>query len=82
MLKIVFNFRGNDYKGNRIPETFHMLQEMAQQIKKVHLKRVGDVDLIDQEVELFDFAFFTSGKAEEQDIINDESLLNAINEAF
>ena len=82
MLKIVFNFRGNDYKGNRIPETFHMLQEMAQQIKKVHLKRVGDVDLIDQEVELFDFSFFTSGKAEEQDIINDESLLNAINEAF
>ena len=37
MLKIVFNFRGNDYKGNRIPESFHMLQEMAQQIKKVHL---------------------------------------------
>ena len=55
---------------------------MAQQIKKVHLKRVGDVDLIDQEVELFDFSFITSGKAEEQDIINDESLLNAINEAF
>ena len=82
MLKIVFNFRGNDYKGNRIPESFHMLQEMAQQIKKVHLKRVGDVDFVEGEVELFDFSFYTSGKTEEQDIENDDSLLNAINEAF
>ena len=31
---------------------------------------------------MFDFSFYTSGKTEEQDIINDDSLLNAINEAF
>ena len=59
-----------------------MLQEMAQQIKKVHLKRVGDVQPLEDDVEMFDFSYYTSGNADEQDIINDETLLNAINEAF
>ena len=31
---------------------------------------------------MFDFSFYTSGKPEEQDIENDDSLLSGINEAF
>lgn len=37
MLKTVFSYRGSDYKGNRIPESFEHLQQAVFKIKEVHL---------------------------------------------
>ena len=38
MLKTLFNFRGQDYKGNRIPDTFENLKQAAIKIKSLYLQ--------------------------------------------
>ena len=37
MLKTVFSYRGSNYKGNRIPDSFEHLQQAVFKIKEVHL---------------------------------------------
>ena len=38
MLAIYFTFRGKEYKGNRIPETYQNLQQAASKIMEIHTK--------------------------------------------
>ena len=42
MLQTVFAFRGINYKGNRIPESFKQLQKAAHKIMEVHQRNDED----------------------------------------
>ena len=41
MLQTVFSFRGTDYRGNRIPESYRHLHAAALKIMKVHEQAQG-----------------------------------------
>jgi len=79
MLQTVFAFRGTSYKGNRIPESFEQLQKAARKIMQVH-QRIDKDEARGNKG--FNFTFITPGQEVEEKIIDDESLMHAINVAF
>ena len=42
MLQTIFNFRGTDYKVNRIPESYDNLEQAANMTRNSHLARIGE----------------------------------------
>ena len=42
MLQTIFNFRGTDYKVNRIPESYSNLESAADMTRNSHLARIGE----------------------------------------
>ena len=75
MLYTVFSFRGNELKSNRVPESYKQLLEAANTIKLQH-------DYLQDGVSHFNITFITQTNTTERPIINDHSLMAALNEVY
>ena len=81
MLHIVFHFRGNDFKGNRIPESYDHLIQAARTILLNHIGGHQDASEENITQRSFTFTFITPINSMERPIVDDNSLLEALNEA-
>ena len=69
MLMTVFNFRGTDFKGNRIPESFQHLSQAAHTIRSQFLKQ--EKKNSSQNDVQFSFSYTTPQNPAEQPITDD-----------
>ena len=76
MLHTVFHFRGNDFKGNRVPESYEHLIQAAYAIRRqVNMRESSEND---EQNYAFNFTFITKQNTEERPIIDDKSMIEAI----
>ena len=79
MLQTLFRFRGVDYKGNMIPESYEILQKAASKVRLIHLKQTKEFSLSEPE---FEFMYVLPSQTKQSPIRTDAELMEAINQAF
>ena len=79
MLQSIFSFRGQDYRGNRIPESLESLISAAEQIKIVHEAAQGEQQKQEEAMTTFRFTFLIPSQMQSERVIENETqMLNAL----
>lgn len=82
MLVNVFSYKGTDYKGNRIPDTYQSLVQAATKIREIHRRSTNAEPEEQKAPQGFTFSYILPGFISPMKITNDEDLQKAINLAF